>query len=69
MWSDKSRFTLLQSDGRIRVRRVADEVLPSTYNTDLRGQHYNIGLLQLVRSRFSDVMYQKKLGHLTTRIN
>ncbi len=27
MWSDESRFTLFQSDGRIRVRREADEVM------------------------------------------
>ena len=28
MWSDESRFTLFQRDGRIRVRREADEVMP-----------------------------------------
>ena len=27
MWSDESRFTLFQSDGGIRVRREADEVI------------------------------------------
>ena len=27
MWSDESRFALFQSDGRIRVRREADEVM------------------------------------------
>ncbi|KAF7652311.1 hypothetical protein LDENG_00098550 [Lucifuga dentata] len=27
MWSDESRFTLFQSDGHIRVRREADEVM------------------------------------------
>ncbi len=27
MWSDESRFTLFQSDGCIRVRREADEVM------------------------------------------
>ncbi len=27
MWSDESRFTLFQSDGRIRVRREANEVM------------------------------------------
>ena len=27
MWSDESRFTLFQGDGRIRVRREADEVM------------------------------------------
>ncbi|KAF7646280.1 hypothetical protein LDENG_00190250 [Lucifuga dentata] len=27
MWSDESRFTLFQSDGRIRVRREVDEVM------------------------------------------
>ena len=27
MWSDESRFTLFQSDGSIRVRREADEVM------------------------------------------
>ena len=27
MWSDKSRFTLLQRDGCIRVRREANEVM------------------------------------------
>ena len=28
MWSDGSRFTLFQSDVRIRIRREADEVMP-----------------------------------------
>ena len=27
MWSDESRFILFQSDGRVRVRREADEVM------------------------------------------
>ena len=27
MWSDESRFTQFQSDGRIRVRRESDEVM------------------------------------------
>ena len=27
MWSDESRFTLFHSDGRIMVRREADEVM------------------------------------------
>ena len=27
MWSDEARFTLFQSDGDIRVRREADEVM------------------------------------------
>lgn len=27
LWSDESRFTLLQSYGRVRVRREADEVM------------------------------------------
>ncbi len=31
MWSDESRFTLFQSDGRIRVRREADEVMHPSY--------------------------------------
>ncbi len=30
MWSDESRFTLFQSDGRIRVRREADELMHSS---------------------------------------
>ncbi len=31
MWSDESRFTLFQSDGCIRVRREADEVMHPSY--------------------------------------
>ena len=27
MWSDESRFTLLQNDGHIRIRGEADEVM------------------------------------------
>ena len=65
MWSDESRFTLFQSDGRIRVRGDADEVMPSsclvpTVQT-CGGQCYDLGLLQLVRSRFSNVMSPKNL--------
>ena len=58
MWSDESRFTLFQSDGRIRVRREADEVIPGTYQTSLWGHCY-LGLIQLVRSRFSNIMCPK----------
>ncbi len=51
-------FTLFQSDGRIRVRREADEVM-HPYRTSLWGQCYDLGMLQLVRSRFSNVMCPK----------
>ena len=60
MWSDESRFTLFQSDGHIGVRREADEVLhPSCLQYKLWGHFHDLGLLQLVRSRFSNIMSPK----------
>ena len=49
MWSDESRFPLFQSDGGIRVRREADEVmqpscLVSTVQACAMGQCYDLGL-------------------------
>lgn len=66
IWFDESRFTLFQSDGCIRVRREADEVMhPSSLVPTVKGrgeQCYDLGWLQLVRSRFSNVMCQKTLN-------
>ena len=50
MWSDESRLTLFQSDAPI---------MPSAYCTSLWGQCSDLGLLQLVRSRFSNSMSSK----------
>lgn len=63
MWSDESRFTLFQSDGWLRVRREADAMMhPSCLVPTLQasgGQCYDLGLMQLVSSRFSNIMCPK----------
>ena len=50
----------VQNDGSIRVRREADGLMqPSCLAPSLWGQCYDLGLIQLVRSRFSNVMCPK----------
>ena len=63
MWSDESRFTLFQSDGGIRVRREADEVMHSSWlvPTSLWGLGLWSGVGQ-VQQRY----VPKEWGQLTT---
>lgn len=56
----KSIFTLFQSDGDIGVRREADEMMPGVDCTSLEwGGSCDLGWLQLLRCRFSNIMHQK----------
>lgn len=56
--NDESRFTLLQSDGHIRVRKEVDEVMHTSCLVPTI-QCYDLGLVQLVRSRYSNVVCPK----------
>ena len=74
MSSDESRVTLFQSDqAKKRGRRSDAPIMPCIYRTSLWGQCHDLGLLELVRSRFSNVMLHicyipKDCGHLTSWI-
>lgn len=62
MWSAESKLILFHSDGCIRVTRRGMKWLPimhSAPSTSLWGQCYDLGLIQLVRCCFNDVMCQK----------
>lgn len=57
--SDESRFTLFQSDGCIRVRKVPDEGMHTSCLVPTGHACWgscNLRVLKLVRSRFSDIM-------------
>jgi len=69
LWSDESRFTLFQTDESIGVRRVADlsgaPIALNAHCTSPCSQCYDVELLQLIRSKFSDGMGPKKMHRLT----
>lgn len=56
-----SIFTLFLSDVCVRVRREVDEAM---YPSSLWRQCYDVGLLQLVSSRLSNVMWQNEVSWL-----
>lgn len=53
-----SRFTLFQHDGQIRVRWNDAPIMFGAYSTACGGS-CSLGLLQLVSSRFSNIMCQR----------
>lgn len=56
MWSDEfESLTLFQGDGRIRVRREADEEDAPI----MSHQRYDLGLQHLLKSRLSNSMCSK----------
>uniref|UniRef100_A0A673CZ92 Cadherin 18 n=1 Tax=Sphaeramia orbicularis TaxID=375764 RepID=A0A673CZ92_9TELE len=57
IWFDESRLTLFQTEKRLPI-------MPSAYSISLWGQCSDLGLIQLVKSRSSNVVCPKKWTHV-----